>query len=103
MYAVIKTGGKQQKVKPEEAERLYPRNVITRSLGPEPQVQVDIEGPFEVSPGDTFVLCSDGLVDEVRDEDITEILLAHPEDPDAAALALVDAANAATRPITARP
>jgi protein phosphatase len=46
------------------------RNIITRSLGPEPEVQVDIEGPFLVLPGDTFVLCSDGLSGEVRDEEI---------------------------------
>jgi len=46
------------------------RNIITRSLGPEPEVQVDIEGPFLVLPGDTFLLCSDGLSGEVRDEEI---------------------------------
>jgi PPM family protein phosphatase len=46
------------------------RNIITRSLGPEPQVQVDIEGPFLVLPGDVYVLCSDGLSGEVRDEEI---------------------------------
>ncbi len=46
------------------------RNIITRSLGPEPEVQVDIEGPFLVLPGDTYVLCSDGLSGEVRDEEI---------------------------------
>src|SRR5436190_15036234 len=46
------------------------RNIITRSLGPEPEVQVDIEGPFLVLPGDTYLLCSDGLSGEVRDEEI---------------------------------
>ena len=61
---------RQQKVKPEEAERLYPRNVITRSLGPEPQVQVDVEGPFDVQPGDTYVVCSDGLTSHVTDAEI---------------------------------
>lgn len=82
---------KQQKVKPEEAERLYPRNVITRSLGPEPQVQVDIEGPFEVSPGDTFVLCSDGLTSHVTDAEIGMIAGELP--PSEACRLLVHLAN----------
>jgi protein phosphatase len=46
------------------------RNIITRSLGPEAEVQVDIEGPFLVLPGDIYLLCSDGLSGEVRDEEI---------------------------------
>jgi protein phosphatase len=61
---------RQQRVTPEEAEKLYPRNVITRSLGPEPQVQVDLEGPLDVQPGDTYVICSDGLTSHVSDSEI---------------------------------
>ena len=38
-----------------------PKNIITRSLGPNPAVQVDLEGPYPVEAGDTFLLCSDGL------------------------------------------
>ena len=38
-----------------------PKNVITRSLGPRPKVQVDLEGPFPVAVGDKYLLCSDGL------------------------------------------
>ena len=47
-----------------------PRNIITRSLGPHPQVKVDLEGPFSVEDGDVFVLCSDGLSGQVADEEI---------------------------------
>jgi protein phosphatase len=43
--------------------------------------------------GDRFLLCSDGLVDEIPDEAIQTILLEHSDDPTAAAQALVDAAN----------
>lgn len=60
----------QRKVHPRDAERMCPRNVITRSLGPEPTVQVDIEGPFPVLPGDTFVVCSDGLCGLLSDSEI---------------------------------
>jgi protein phosphatase len=46
------------------------KNVITRSLGPEPQVQADLEGPYPIFPGDIYVLCSDGLSGQVSDEEI---------------------------------
>ena len=60
----------QRKVNPRDAERMCPRNVITRSLGPEQTVQVDMEGPFPVLPGDTFILCSDGLCGLLSDSEI---------------------------------
>ena len=50
------------------------RNIILRSLGPEPTVQVDLEGPFPVLPGDTFILCSDGLSNQVTDPEIGAIV-----------------------------
>lgn len=82
---------RQQKVTPEEADKLYPRNVITRSLGPEPIVQVDIEGPFETQPGDTYVVCSDGLTSHVSDSEIGMIASELP--PSEACRLLVHLAN----------
>ncbi len=78
----------------EDEARVHPRrNIITRALGIEPDVRVDW-WTLPLIRGDRFVLCSDGLVDEVADADITAILL-DTADPQAAADALVDAANAA--------
>lgn len=68
-----------------------PKNVITRSLGPSPTVKVDIEGPHPIVPGDTFLLCSDGLSGPVKDDEIGMVLGAMP--PAEAARALVDMAN----------
>ncbi|MEI8374964.1 MAG: protein phosphatase 2C domain-containing protein [Planctomycetota bacterium] len=68
-----------------------PRNVITRSLGPNPKVQVDLEGPLPVAPGDTFLLCSDGLSGPVKDEEMGMILGSMP--PAEGVRALVDLAN----------
>ncbi len=46
------------------------KHVITRSIGPEPEVEPEIEGPFPVWAGDTFLLCSDGLSGLVKDAEI---------------------------------
>ncbi|MCU1361825.1 MAG: putative serine/threonine protein phosphatase, partial [Ilumatobacteraceae bacterium] len=75
-----------------EAEaRNHPRrNIVTRALGIEPNVRVD-SWLLPMVRGDRFVLCSDGLVDEVDDEDIFDLLVGH-EAPQAAAEALVAAA-----------
>lgn len=67
--------------------REAPKNVITRSLGPHPQVQVDLEGPFPVEEGDVFVLCSDGLSGQAADAEIG--LLAGALPPREAAATLV--------------
>lgn len=64
-----------------------PRNIITRSMGPHPRVDVDLEGPFGVEAGDVFVLCSDGLSGQVADEEIG--LLAAGLEPRAAAATLL--------------
>ena len=78
----------------DEARTHPRRNIVTRALGIEPHVRVD-SWTMPIIRGDRFVLCSDGLVDEVADETISELLATHADDPQAAAQALVDAANAA--------
>ncbi len=67
------------------------KNIITRSLGPNAAVQVDLEGPFPLEAGDTFLLCSDGLSGQVKDDEIGAILGCLP--PNEAVHALVDLAN----------
>ncbi|MCE9530899.1 MAG: protein phosphatase 2C domain-containing protein [Planctomycetes bacterium] len=52
------------------------KNVIIRSLGPDVLVQVDVEGPYPLFPGDTFVLCSDGLSNQVTPEEVGSIVSA---------------------------
>lgn len=81
----------QRRVHPKDAERLCPRNVITRSLGPEATVQVDIEGPVPVMPGDVFVLCSDGLTGMLTDAEIGMIASELP--PAEASRLLVNLSN----------
>jgi protein phosphatase len=70
---------------------VVPKNVITRSLGPNPTVQIDLEGPHPIQQGDVYLLCSDGLTGRVEDAELGAILASLP--PNEAAQALVDLAN----------
>jgi protein phosphatase len=79
-------------ITPEEA-RVHPRrNIVTRAMGIDRSVQVDVFSHL-VRTGDRLVLCSDGLVDEVADIDIAHVLTEH-SDPQDTAEALVLVANA---------
>ena len=54
---------------PEEAQRAASKNYVTRALGVEPTVEVDVT-EIPVLKDDLFLLCSDGLSDMVEDDDI---------------------------------
>ena len=79
---------------PDEAGTHPHRSVITRALGTDAEVAVDVMA-VQTKPGDVFVLCSDGLSSMVGDEAIRGALEQHGDDLDEAARVLVDAANAA--------
>ncbi len=70
---------------------VIPKNVITRSLGPNANVEIDIEGPFPVKKGDRFLLCSDGLSGQITDEEIGSLL--KTLSPDDAAQMFVELSN----------
>ena len=75
----------------EAAEHHPQRSIITRALGPEPEVEVDT---YTVTgrDSDLFLLCSDGLTSMISDDEIGSILRS-ADSLDAAADALVRAAN----------
>lgn len=76
----------------EDALQLVRRNIVTRALGVEPTVEVDLieEG---VEPGDIVLLCSDGLTDMVDDETIRLTLVQFADNLNTAAEMLVRKAN----------
>ena len=84
---------KQGKLTPEEAEDHPQRSVITRALGPEPVVEVDVRS-FRARSGDVYLICSDGLTTMVSEERLGELLNSHEQLRDAGE-ALIAAANAA--------
>jgi serine/threonine protein phosphatase PrpC len=64
---------KQGLITPQEARRSPHRNVITRAVGNREYVQVDTT-LVALSPGDRFLLCSDGLHGYLRNDDIAPIV-----------------------------
>jgi protein phosphatase len=77
-----------------EARATIAKNLVTRALGVEPQVEVDCgEATFQGS--DIFLLCSDGLNDVLDDEEIARLLAEEPgRDLAAIAEAMIRSANA---------
>jgi PPM family protein phosphatase len=80
-------------ITPEQARIHSSRSVITRSIGTQPAPQIDL-WVLPQTPGERFVICSDGLTGELDDEEIQKIL-AECAEPELAAQSLVDAALAA--------
>ncbi len=76
-----------------QAEDHPQRSIITRALGPEPEVEPDVQTVPAV-PGDVFLLCSDGLTTMLGEEQIAKLLSAATS-MSAAVRALVDEANRA--------
>jgi serine/threonine protein phosphatase PrpC len=77
----------------DEAAHHPHRNVITRALGAEPEVQIDAT-TADLQPGDIILLCSDGLYTEVDDGGIADTLYG-ASSLEEAAHALVERANVA--------
>ena len=76
-----------------EAQQSHYRHMITRALGLKESVEIDLaEQPAR--PGDTLLLCSDGLSDLLDDDEILAVAQAHTANLEQACQALVDRANA---------
>jgi serine/threonine protein phosphatase PrpC len=75
----------------DEASEHPQKNLITRALGAEEEVEVDTT-VLPIRSGDRFILCSDGLSDMVPETRMLDLLTVSPEGPEKAAQALVSAA-----------
>jgi serine/threonine protein phosphatase PrpC len=81
------------KLTEEQAAEHPQRSIITRALGPEPEVEVDRQ-TYQVLGGDVVLLCSDGLTSMISEQRIAEIL-GSTEPLERAADQLIEEANAA--------
>lgn len=79
-------------ITPEQAKVSNNKNLVTRALGIDPEVELELN-EFEVEPGDIYLLCSDGLTDLVEDEEIELTLNTLSANLELAAHQLVQMAN----------
>jgi serine/threonine protein phosphatase PrpC len=79
---------------PADARRAAGRNILTRALGTEPHVDIDL-ATFDTAPDDVYLLCSDGLTEMLEDGEIDAVLAAFRGQLDAAADELVRRSNEA--------
>ncbi len=75
----------------EEAENHPSKNVITKALGCEPKIYID-NYKREIENGDKMLLCSDGLTNMVKEQEIRNVLTG-TEDPEEAVDKLIEKAN----------
>jgi len=81
-----------------EQAAIHPqRGVVTRAVGLDPDVRVDLPEPLELEPGDQVLLCSDGLTEVVDDDQIAGVLAGQVDGGDACGT-LIAAANRAGGP-----
>ena len=92
-HSLVEELVREGRLTPEQGESHPRRNVVTRALGVERDVEVDLY-TVEVVAGDRLLICSDGLTTMVRDRDI-ERLARSEQDPQRTAEVLVEAANRA--------
>jgi serine/threonine protein phosphatase PrpC len=90
-HSLVEELRRQGRLTEEQAEEHPQRSIITRALGPEPEVNVDTM-TYPAKDGDVFLLCSDGLTTMVTDEEIRKIML-EARSLRSAVNKLVDAAN----------
>lgn len=76
----------------EEARHSQNKNLVTRALGVDPEVEAEIHD-YEVQPGDIYLLCSDGLNDMVEDDEIQLTLQMLGANLELAATQLIQMAN----------
>ncbi len=81
----------------EDISRHPQKNLITRSVGTQPQVEADLQTSNALA-GDVYMLCSDGLTDVLSDQDIQNVLSDGNRSPQELSELLVDAANAGGGP-----
>jgi serine/threonine protein phosphatase PrpC len=92
-HSLVEEMRRKGQITDAQAEEHPQRSIITRALGPEPEVEVDLQ-TVPAAPGDVFLLCSDGLTTMVDEGRIASVL-ASATSMREAVRTLVDEANGA--------
>ncbi len=78
-HSVVAEASRDGGFSPEELANSPWRNALTRAIGTDPSVDVDVFGPFDPNPPHAILLCSDGLYKTLSDEVIREYVIATPD------------------------
>ena len=92
-HSLVEELRRQGRLTAEQAEQHPQRSIITRALGPEPEVEVDTM-TYAARPGDLYLLCSDGLTTMLKEDRVRQILV-EAYSLDAATNQLISEANEA--------
>jgi protein phosphatase len=92
-HSLVEEMRRKGQITDAQAEDHPQRSIITRALGPEPEVEPDVH-TVAGAPGDVFLICSDGLTTMLSEDRIAKLLTA-ASSMEAAVRALVDEANRA--------
>ena len=95
-HSLVEELRRQGRLTDEQAEDHPQRSIITRALGPEPEVDVDTM-TVQARPGDVFLLCSDGLTTMISDDRIAAALRDSTDLSDAVARLVREANDAGGR------
>lgn len=72
-HSVVEEEVRAGRMTPEQAANHPSRNIISRAIGAESTVEVDVK-TIMVDPGTIFLLCSDGITRHISDDEISELL-----------------------------
>ncbi len=92
-HSLVEEMRRKGQITDAQAEDHPQRSIITRALGPEPEVEVDVH-TVSAAPGDVFLICSDGLTTMVDEKRIAAVL-SGAESMASAVRSLIDEANRA--------
>lgn len=77
-HSVVEEEVRAGRMTPEQAQNHPSKNIISRALGAEPDVEIDMK-TIMVEPGTTFLLCSDGITRHIDDNEIGGFLAAESD------------------------
>jgi serine/threonine protein phosphatase PrpC len=79
-HSVVEEEVRAGRMTPEQAAHHPSKNVISRALGAEPDVEVDLK-VIEVDEGTEFLLCTDGITRHIPDHELRHLLITHEDLP----------------------
>ncbi len=80
-HSVVEEEVRAGRMTPEQAANHPSRNIISRALGAEPTVEVDLK-TIMIDPNTTFLICSDGITRHITDDEINALLFSATEPKD---------------------